>query len=289
MADRRRELGFVGVGMMGLAMTGRLLTRGHRVTVYDVDPARVEAAVGRGARGVAASEMVHVCVMHTEQVEAIVFGPRGIAEAATRPALLVDHSTIDASRSVAMAERLRRETGTGWIDAPVSGGPPSAAEGSLAMFVGGEGADVERAGPVLADLARRATHMGPPGAGLLTKMVNQMLVATCFATMAEAVRFAEKAGLDAARVPEALAGGYADSLLLQRAWPKMVAREFVPPAGYAFQLLKDLDLVAGLAGAHEVATPMTSVVRELYRLLVARGHGRGDTTGLFRLYGDDPV
>jgi 3-hydroxyisobutyrate dehydrogenase len=131
--------------------------------------------------------------------------------------------------------------------------------------------------------------MGEVGSGLLTKMINQMLVSACFATMAEAMRLAERAGLDAARVPEALAGGYADSLLLQRAWPRMLARDFVPPAGYAFQLLKDLDLVAGVARASGVATPITSQVQTLYRLLVARGHGQADTAAIFALYDDRPV
>ncbi len=296
MAQATFDLGWIGVGMMGLAMTGRLLARGHRLTVFDVDRGRVEAAVARGARAAASpaeaarsGEFVHVCVMYTDQVEQIVFGPGGIAEVARPSTLLVDHSTIDAGRSAAMAERLRRETGAGWLDAPVSGGPPGAAEGSLAMFVGGEARDVERAGPVLADLARRHTLMGSQGAGLLTKMVNQMLVSTCFAAMAEAARFAEKAGIDAGRVPEALGGGYADSQLLQRVWPKLMAREFVPPAGYAFQLLKDLDLVLDRARATGTATPITSLVGQLYRLLVSRGHGEIDTSGLYTLYGDDPV
>ena len=293
MAIETEDVGFIGVGMMGLPMTERLLSGGYRVVVHDVDRARVDLAVAHGARVAAsaaevarASKLVLVCVMYTDQVEEVVFGAGGVAETAEPGTLLLDHSTIDAGRSVAMAKRLRREHGLGWIDAPVSGGPPSAAEGTLAMFVGGEAADVERARPVMTALSRQATHMGANGAGLLTKMINQMLVATCFATMAEAVRFAERAGLDVARVPQALAGGYADSLLLQRVWPKIVARDFVPPAGYAFQMLKDLDLVTGIAQATKTATPMTAQVQQLYRMLVARGLGDIDTSGVFKLYDD---
>lgn len=289
------DLGFIGIGNMGLPMTERLLARGYRVTVYSRTRARVAAAVAKGARAAGspaevarASEIVHLCVMHTEDVEQVVFGPGGVAEVPGTGRLLVDHSTIDAARSAAMARRLRQERGAGWLDAPVSGGPPSAAEGTLAVFVGGDPADVERTAPVLRALSRRFTHMGANGAGLLTKMINQMLVSVCFATMAEALRFAERAGLDAAKIPEALGGGYADSLLLQRAWPKLLARDFVPPAGYAHQLLKDLDLVTGLARGFGVATPMTAQVQQLYRLLVARGHGAVDTTGVLKLY-DDPA
>lgn len=293
---RTPELGFIGIGNMGLPMTGRLIERGWGVTVFDIDAARVRAAQARGARAASsagevarAAAIVHVCVMYTEDVEQVVFGPDGVAGTARADTLLVDHSTIDAGRAAAMARRLRESTGAGWLDAPVSGGPPSAAEGTLAMFVGGEARDVERAAAVLAVLSRQHTHMGPAGSGLLTKMINQMLVSACFATMAEAVRFAERAGLDASLVPRALAGGYADSLLLQRAWPKILARDFVPPAGYAFQLLKDLDLVVGLARGFRVATPVTTQVQTLYRLLVARGHGEEDTTAVFKLYDDPPV
>jgi 3-hydroxyisobutyrate dehydrogenase-like beta-hydroxyacid dehydrogenase len=296
LASDTQDLGFIGIGNMGLEMTRRLLQRGWRVTVHDIDHARVEAAVALGARAASsAAEAAHgrslvlVCVMYTEQVEELVFGRRGVAEGAARGAILLDHSTIDAGRSAAMAERLRRERRMGWIDAPVSGGPPSAADGTLAVFVGGEVADVERAQPVLRDLARQATHMGPNGHGLLTKMVNQMLVSACFATMAEAARFAERAGLDVRRVPEALAGGYADSLLLQRVWPKIVARGFVPAAGYAFQMLKDLDLVTGIAQGTKTPTPVTAQVQQLFRMLVSRGHGDVDVSGVFKLYDEGAV
>jgi 3-hydroxyisobutyrate dehydrogenase-like beta-hydroxyacid dehydrogenase len=291
-----RDLGFIGIGNMGLPMTARLLERGYRVTVFDEIPARVQAAVARGARAAGsaaevagASTQVHVCVMYTEQVEQVVFGPGGVVEAGASASLLVDHSTIDVARTRAMAQRLHEATGAGWIDAPVSGGPPSAAEGSLATFVGGTAADVERAAPALAALSRQFTRMGEVGSGLLTKMINQMLVSACFATMAEAARLAERTGLDATRVPAALAGGYADSLLLQRVWPKILARDFTPPAGFAFQLLKDLDLVAGVARAVGVATPVTAQVQTLYRLLVARGHGEADTSALFMLYDERAV
>lgn len=296
MATESPGLGFIGVGNMGLPMTARLLERGWRVTVCDLERAKVDAAARRGARPAASaaevtrqSDLVLVCVMYTEDVERVVFGADGVAGAAGPGKLLVDHSTIDAGRSAAMARRLRETTGMGWLDAPVSGGPPSAAEGGLAIFVGGAAPDVERAAPVLGALARQYTHMGANGSGLLTKMINQMLVATCFATLGEAARFAERAGLDAARIPQALGGGYADSLLLQRAWPKILARGFVPAAGYAFQMLKDLDLVTGLAGGMKLPTPMTAQVQQLYRLLVARGHGEVDTSGLFMLYDDRPV
>ena len=284
-------LGFVGVGNMGLPMTARLLQRGYRVTVHDRDERRVKLALAAGAEPARspaevarASDIVLVCVMYTGEVEDVVFGANGIASARGRATLVVDHSTIEVERARAMADRLRRDANVGWVDAPVSGGPPSAAEGTLAMFVGGEARDVERASPVLAALSRQYTHMGPLGCGLLTKMINQMFVGACFTTMAEAATFAQRAGLDAARIPHALAGGYADSLLLQRVWPKILAREFTPAAGYVFQMLKDLDLVAGVARGLAVTTPMTSQAAMLYRLLVQRGGGELDNSALTTLY-----
>jgi 3-hydroxyisobutyrate dehydrogenase len=151
-------------------------------------------------------------------------------------------------------------------------------------MAGGDARDVETVRPVMAALGRRFTHMGPVGAGQVTKMVNQIIAGVTFATLAEAARLAENAGIDAARIPECLAGGYADSTMLQRIYPRMVAREFEPPAARARQMLKDLDMVAALARATGTATPMAAQAGVLYRMLVARGLGGADTSALIRLY-----
>ncbi len=296
MPDGRPAIGFIGIGLMGLPMTRRLLARGWRVTVYDLAPGKLPPAVEAGATAAgspaevaAASDLVLLCVLDTPAVEAVVFGAGGVVGSAAPDRLLVDHSTTAMTATRDMAARLQAETGMGWVDAPVSGGPPAAAEGRLTVMAGGEAADIERARPVIADLAGRFTHMGPVGAGQATKMVNQVIVGSTFAVLAEALALAERAGIDAAKLPECLGGGYADSAMLQRMYPRMVRREYTPPAGYLRQLLKDLDMVHDLAKAVQAPTPMTAQAANLYRLAAARGLSELDTIAVAKLYDREPI
>jgi 3-hydroxyisobutyrate dehydrogenase-like beta-hydroxyacid dehydrogenase len=215
-----------------------------------------------------------------------VFGEGGVAAGASPQKILIDHSTTEVETTKRFAARLA-ETGMGWIDAPVSGGPPAAEAGSLAIMAGGDDAHLAQAQGLLADLGQ-CTHMGPVGAGQVTKMVNQVLVLTNYCVLAEALSLAEAGGVDAARIPEALGAGYAGSTMLQRLYPRMVARDFAP-AGYAFQALKDLDMVHGLAKSLTVPTPMTSQAATLFRILNAKGHDRLDGIAVLKLYDKEPV
>jgi 3-hydroxyisobutyrate dehydrogenase len=246
MAERPR-LGFVGLGIMGGAMTRRLLERGWQVTVWNLEPERVPPLVEAGAvaaespREVAeAAEIVLVCVLDTPAVESVVFGSSGIVEASRPGMILLDHSTIDPAATRDMAARLRERTGAGWVDAPVSGGPLAAREGTMTVMAGGAAADIAAIRPVIADLAANFTRMGPVGAGQTTKIVNQAIVGASYVLMAEALALAEAAGIDAKGLPACLAGGAADSSVLQRLYPQMAARDFAPPRAYARQLLKDM-------------------------------------------------
>src|SRR5919202_4458835 len=236
------DLGFIGLGLMGTAMTLRLLERGRRVAVWNLEPERVPPLVEAGAEAcespaavAARSDLVLMCVLNTEAVENCVFGPDGIAAASRPGRILIDHSTADPAATRDMAARLRRETGMHWVDAPVSGGPPAARDGTMTVMAGGEAADIEAIRPLMRDLAANFTHMGPVGAGQTAKIVNQAIVGTGFVLMAEALALAETAGIDAARLPACLAGGHADSSLLRRLYPQMEARAFEPPASYARQ------------------------------------------------------
>jgi 3-hydroxyisobutyrate dehydrogenase-like beta-hydroxyacid dehydrogenase len=233
-----------------------------------------------------ASDIVQVCVMSAGDLERAVFGEGGVATAAGAGKILIDHSTTEVETTKRLAARLA-ETGMGWIDAPVSGGPPAAEAGSLAIMAGGDDAHLAQVQGLLADLGQ-CTHMGPVGAGQVTKMVNQVLVLTNYCVLAEALSLAEAGGVDAARIPEALGAGYAGSTMLQRLYPRMVARDFAP-AGYAFQALKDLDMVQGLAKSLTVPTPMTSQAATLFRILNAKGHGRLDCVAVLKLYDKEPV
>jgi len=148
---------------------------------------------------------------------------------------------------------------------------------------GGEVADIERARPLFADVAARFTHMGPAGAGMVAKMLNQLIVGCGHAVMAEAIVLAESAGIDAAKLPECLAGGHADGSLLQKLYPRMVQRDFAP-LGYARQLLKDLEMVNEFAAGLKAPTPMMGEALSLYRMLIHLGHAELDTGALLKLY-----
>jgi 3-hydroxyisobutyrate dehydrogenase len=261
MAGDAPVIGFIGIGLMGEPMVLRLLSLGHRVHAWNFVPgrtARIEdagAVVHADAASVArAADIVLVCVLDTDAVENSVFGPGGVAEGAGPGKVLVDMSTTQPDRSREMAQRLRAGTGMGWVDAPVSGGPPAAAAGKLAIMAGGADADIERVRPVMAVLGQSFTHMG-----------------------------GERAGIDAARVPEALAGGYADTPMLRHFYPRMLRRDFAP-AGYARQVLKDLDMVQSVAKELKAPLPMTSQAATLYRFAVARGLAEMDAVSVFSLF-----
>jgi 3-hydroxyisobutyrate dehydrogenase-like beta-hydroxyacid dehydrogenase len=289
MAGGAPDLGFIGLGLMGQAFTRRMVACGHRVTGYDIVADKVARAEAHGVRPatsaaevVRASDLVHVCVMTRDDLAAAVFGANGIAESAAHGKILIDHSTTEVATTKGFAARLEAETGMRWVDAPVSGGPPAAKTGTLAIMVGGDEADVAAALPVLKQLGT-CTHMGPVGAGQVTKMVNQVLVLSNYCVLAEAMVLAEAGGVDAGRIPAALGAGYAGSNMLERLYPRLVARDFAP-AGYAFQALKDLDMVYGLAKELKVPTPMASQAATLFRTLVSKGHGELDGIAVLKLY-----
>ena len=286
----RPRIGYVGVGLMGTPMVKRLVELGYPVRAYDILPRQRDAARSAGA-SVAESpagaardaDFVLLNLPTTDAVEDAAFGQDGVAGVLHPPQLVIDFSTVKVERGRAFAARLRDSTGCGWIDAPVSGGPPASASGTLTVMMGGDAADVERIGPLIADLSARCTHMGPSGSGLVAKMINQLIVGCTHAVMAEALVMAEAAGIDAARIPACLAGGHADGTLLQRLYPRMVARDFAPQ-GYARQLLKDLEMVNEFAGSMKAPAPMTGEALSLYRMLVHLGHSELDTAAIFKLY-----
>jgi 3-hydroxyisobutyrate dehydrogenase len=289
-------LGLIGLGLMGGPFAKRLVARGYDVTAYDLDEKKIEAAVTSGATPgaspaelTAASDVVMLFVTDTRAVETAVFGERGVAAGATRGKVLVDLSTTEVTATREFGARLARETSMGWVDAPVSGGPPAVAAGTLTVMAGGAPQDIARIAPLVPDFAARFTHMGPVGAGQSAKLINQVLVGSQHALLAEAIRFAEDLGLDPQRLPECLAGGYADSVMLQKMLPRMASRAFEPPAGYARQLLKDLDMVLAMAKQTQTPLPITSEAGTLYRLLVSRGHGLSDSTAILKLYDKPPV
>ena len=284
------RIGYVGIGLMGMPMTLRLLQLGYSVTVFDIASERTDLACASGAKLAATpAQVVHendIILLNlptTDAVEMAVFGENGVATAIRPPQLIVDFSTVKVDKGRAFSAKLRDKSGCGWIDAPVSGGPPACAAGNLTIMAGGDAAEVDRVRPLMADIAGQFTLMGQSGAGLTAKMINQLIVGCTHAVMAEAAVLAEAAGIDAARIPDCLAGGYADSSMLQKLYPRIIARDFAPQ-GYARQLLKDLEMLNEFAGGLKAPLPMSGQALTLYRMLIHLGHSELDTAAIFKLY-----
>lgn len=288
------RLGYLGLGLMGTPMTRRLLTAGHQVAVWNRSEGKVAPLVAAGARRAATprdmltnADIVFMCVTDAAAVEEVIFGPEGLAAASGAGRLVVDFSSIHPDAARDLAARLKDANGAGWIDAPVSGGTKGAEEGTLAIMAGGEAADIERARPYVLHMARRFTHMGPIGAGQTTKLCNQVIVGCAMAVLAEATRLASNAGIDAGRLPEALAGGFADSIPLQLFVPRMVQGIHSPPLGHIATMLKDLDTVADVAQATSTPVPMATLAGQIFRLAKAARGADADALEIYKLSATD--
>jgi 3-hydroxyisobutyrate dehydrogenase len=227
-----------------------------------------------------AAEIVMMCVTDQKAAEEVLFSPEGVIHGNAK--LVVDFSSIAPASARDFASRLQAK-GIGMIDAPVSGGVPGAEKGTLAIMAGGRTEDIERARPVVMHLAQRFTRMGDSGAGQVTKLCNQVIVGSLFPVLAEAVRLAEAAGVDATKLPEALRGGFADSLPLQIFGARMAARQFQPPLGTNAIMLKDLENAAAVANQFGVSLVMAQAAADLYRLMKAQGKGEMDPAVLVDL------
>jgi 3-hydroxyisobutyrate dehydrogenase len=271
-------LGYIGVGLMGGPMTKRLASLGWQVRGYDIIPER--STTRSVAEAAQSAEVVLLNLPTNEAVEEVV---SKLIAVLRPPQLVVDFSTIPVEACRRHAGKLFQATGCRWVDAPVSGGPPASAAGTLTVMAGGDADDLERLAPLMRDIAQRCTHMGPVGAGLAAKMINQLIVGVGHAMLGEAVALCENAGIDAARIPECLAGGYADSNVLKAYWPRMVERDFAP-RGYVRQLLKDLEMVHAWAESLGSETPMLERALAAYRELKKQGLSELDSSAVVKLY-----
>ena len=267
------KLGFIGIGLMGKPMALRLLAAGHEVSVWNRSAQKLEPVLAKGAKradspaGVArAADIVMMCVTDQEAAKEVLFGSRGVIHSSKPEKIVVDFSSIAPASAREFAARLE-DKGMGLVDAPVSGGVAGAEQGTLAIMAGGRPEHVERVRPVVMHLAARFTRMGDSGAGQATKLCNQAIVGSLLAVIAEAVRLAEATGVDAKMLPQALKGGFADSLPLQIFGARMAARSFEPPLAAAATMLKDLQNAAAVAGEKDVWMPMVERALELYRRL----------------------
>ncbi|AVA25668.1 NAD(P)-dependent oxidoreductase [Rhizobium sp. NXC24] len=283
------KIALIGAGAMGGAIGARLVETGNHLTVFDLDMEKVAALTAKGASAAVSaataasvSDYVILSLNSPRIVHAAVFGPGGVAEGAKPGTLIIDMSSIDPDATKALAADAQ-EKGLRWVDSPLSGGAPKALIGQLTLMAGGRDEDVKDAHVVLRHVASNYTHMGPPGAGQTTKLINQVLCALNFLAVAEATQLALDAGVDAAKIPQALKGGRADSAILQEYMPRYVAKDY-RRTGRIDNMVKDLNGAQDLARRTNTAMPLTAVCAEVHRMLTAAGLGGEDQAALMEFF-----
>lgn len=281
------KIGYVGLGNMGLPGAKHLHNAGATVIVWNRSDGPAIAASEFGMRRAASlvelgkeigDGIVCLNLTTTEVVEQIVFGSGGLIEGLGPQAMIIDFGTTDVAATRRFAERIA------WVDSPVSGGQVGAIAAELTIMAGGTDEAFERAKPVLHTVGKRVTHMGPTGAGQVTKLANQLIVAQTIDAVAQALRLAELAGVDSGKVREALLGGFAESRILQLHGQRMVERNFVA-GGRAVLQLKDVHLICQLASQVGLQSATLDNCRQQWeRLVHEKSLGELDHSGLFKLY-----
>lgn len=287
MAERPR-IGFAGLGIMGRPMARNLLRAAYPLTVWNRSPGPAQelaaagaAVAGSPAQLAASADVVITMLRDTAAVEQVVLGDEGLLAGFQSGEIYVDMSSISPLATRRLAERLAAR-GVVMLDAPVSGGEVGAREGSLAIMVGGPAEALARVRPVLEVLGSRIVHLGEVGAGQVAKACNQLIVAVTIGAAAEALLLASAAGVDPARVREALLGGFAQSRVLDLHGQRMLAHQFAPGFRAALQL-KDLAIASELGAATGVPLALTETARRLYGELVAGSGADLDHSGLLTL------
>jgi 3-hydroxyisobutyrate dehydrogenase len=280
------RVAFIGLGVMGFPMAGHLAAKGHAVTVYNRTPSRAAAWTAQHGGGSAATprqaaaeaEAVFVCVGNDDDLRSVVLGGDGALAGMAAGTLLVDHTT--ASADVARdLHGLAAGRGVGFLDAPVSGGQAGAENGTLTIMAGGTEADFARGRPLMEAYGRMVGLMGPPGAGQLTKMVNQICIAGLVQGLAEGIHFAKAAGLDVEKAIGVIARGAAQSWQMENRWRTMSDGRF--DFGFAVDWMrKDLAICLAEARHNGARLPVAALVDQFYAEVQAMGGRRWDTSSL---------
>jgi 3-hydroxyisobutyrate dehydrogenase-like beta-hydroxyacid dehydrogenase len=285
------KVAFLGLGVMGYPMAGHLLKKGgHDVIVFNRTAAKAQQwAKEHGGKHAATPreatkdcDFVMMCVGNDDDVRSVVYGDDGALAGMKQGAILVDHTTASA----VLARELHgkcKEKGIGFVDAPVSGGQAGAQNGQLGIMCGGEQADFDRAKPVIDVYAKMAALIGGPGAGQLTKMVNQICIAGLVQGLAEGLAFAKKSGLDVEKVISVISKGAAQSWQMENRWKQMNEVRF---DGFGFAvdwMRKDLGICLEEAKKNGARLPATALIDQFYAHIQARGGKRWDTSSLMHL------
>lgn len=283
------KVAFLGLGVMGHPMAGHLATAGHDVTVYNRTSAKADAWYKQYGGAVAATpadaasgaEFVFSCVGDDADIRSVTSGEQGAFSAMLPDAVFVDNTTAsaDVARELYAAAK---DAGLHFIDAPVSGGQAGAENGKLTVMCGGDDAAFARAEPLMACYGARVTHMGAPGSGQLTKMVNQICIAGLVQGLSEALNFGKQAELDIEKVLGVISGGAAQSWQMENRGSTMARDEF--DFGFAVDWMrKDLRICLAEAANNGAELPVTALVAQFYAALSYQGFGRNDTSALIRL------
>ncbi len=280
------NIGFIGLGVMGRPMAGHLIAAGHQVALHRVKEAS-QALVEQGGKALSsaqavaeASDIVILMLPDTPDVEAVLFGPEGVAAGLAPGKLVIDMSSISPIATKDFASRIEA-LGADYLDAPVSGGEVGAKNAALTIMVGGKEAVFERALPLFQTMGKNITLVGGVGDGQTAKVANQIIVGLNIQAVAEALLFAQKAGADPAKVREALMGGFAASRVLELHGERMIKQTFDP--GFRIRLhRKDLALAVDAARALDLALPNAAATQQLMNAAVARGDGDKDHSALIR-------
>jgi 3-hydroxyisobutyrate dehydrogenase/2-hydroxy-3-oxopropionate reductase len=285
------KVAFLGLGVMGYPMAGHLLKKGgHDVTVYNRTAAKAQQwAKEYGGKHAATPreaakdcELVMMCVGNDDDVRSVVFGEHGALAGMKKGAILVDHTTASASVAREIYEKAK-PLGVGFVDAPVSGGQAGAQNGQLGIMCGGEDAVFAKAKPVIDVYAKMAALIGGPGAGQLTKMVNQICIAGLLQGLSEGLAFAKRSGLDLEKVISVISKGAAQSWQMENRWKQMNEVKF---DGFGFAvdwMRKDLGICLEEARRNGSRLPVAALVDQFYAQVQARGGRRWDTASLMHL------
>ena len=279
------ELGFIGLGIMGKPMASHLVKAGHTVHVCDIAEEPVKHLCSLGAKGSACSKevaqkskIIFIIVPDTPNVEAVLFGPDGVAEGLKRGQIVVDMSSISPLATKEFAKRLAA-MGVEMLDAPVSGGQVGAENATLSIMVGGKEEVFNQIKPFFELMGKNIVHVGGNGDGQTCKVANQIVVALTLEAVAEALLFASKAGADPTKVRAALLGGFAQSRILELHGERMIKRTFLP--GFRVRLhQKDLNIALQSARSVGLSLPNTATTQELFNALAAQGGSELDHSSI---------
>lgn len=286
-----KSIGWIGTGVMGASMAGRLIDAGYNLTVYNRTRAKARTLIDRGAtwagspkEAAEGAEVVAIIVGYPRDVEEVILGESGVLAALNPPRIIIDFTTS----SPELAQRIAREaascrceaaSGVATLDAPVSGGDIGAKNGTLSIMAGGDEEALNALRPMLEHLGKKITHLGGPGSGQHTKMVNQILIATMMIGVCEGLIYARRSGLDPMQVIEAVGSGAAGSWSINNLGPRIARRDF-NPGFYVEHFIKDMGIALSEARRMSLSLPGLALAEQLYQSVRAHGHGRSGTQAL---------